>query len=136
MRTWLTSILVVVFAIVAGGADAPLPEPESYNLEVSFMSPWNRDFTMLTTIRVGQPFEMVATNGRARNTVSGTLQPPKDGKYPIDLTVLEFLDDKSNLKSMVKPELELGKAYGLASSGGIIHSFTVILRRHESRISK
>jgi hypothetical protein len=56
-----------------------------FDLEVTLMTASNPDFTMQTTVRVGQPFEMTATNGALTNKVSGTLHSPANGEYPLDL---------------------------------------------------
>jgi hypothetical protein len=128
-------MLATLFAIIAIGAESPAPAPESYDFEVSLLTPSNKDFTMLTTIQVNQPFEMEATNGRVRNKVSGTLQSPKEGKYLIDIMVYEWESEMSQMKNTSKFELELGKASGdrlEISSFVYIRHFT--LRRYESRI--
>lgn len=134
MKTCITCILAAIFSVAVSHADGPRPKPELYDLEVSFLTPYNHDFTVLTTIQVAQPFEMVATNGQVRNTVSGTLQPPKGGKYPIDLMISEWQWEKSNTKGTTRLELELGKGSGYVSAGGVVSMWYVMLRRHESRI--
>jgi|WetSurMetagenome_2_1015567.scaffolds.fasta_scaffold1082305_2 hypothetical protein len=129
MKIWLICILIALFAIVAGGADAPLPKPEPYDLEIKFEPP-RLGFTMLTTIYIGQPFELIAVNGPDRYGVSGTLQPPKEGKHPISLTIFRGNEE---WKSNYWRELELEKAY-IPCSGAIVHCTFITLRKHESPI--
>jgi len=104
-----------------------------FDLEVTLMTASNPDFTMQTTVRVGQPFEMTATNGALTNKVSGTLHSPANGEYPLDLTISEWVSEKSNSRISMTLNLTLGKTW----MGGAVSSFVdlhiVTLRRHESR---
>ena len=67
---------------------------------------------MQTTVCVGQPFELTATNGPMTNKASGTLKAPTDGVYPLELTVSEWESEKSNIRDTTQLKLELGKAWG------------------------
>jgi hypothetical protein len=117
-------------AILSMVAHAAQPDTESFDLEVTLMTPYNHDFTMQTTVRVAQAFELTATNGAITNKVSGTLHAPTNGVYPLDLTVSECASENSNIRDAMKLNLELGKAW----CGGPVSSFLymrhVTIRRH------
>jgi hypothetical protein len=112
---------------------AAQPDTESFDLEVTLMTPINPDFTMQTTVRIGQPFEITATNGGISNRVSGTLQTPTNGVYPLDLTVSEWASETQNIHDPMKLELKLGKSWAGGPLVGLIYIRWVTLRKHESR---
>jgi hypothetical protein len=106
--------------------------PESFDLEVALSSPYNRDFTMLTTIHIEKPFHLIATNGAITNEVSGTLHAPNGGIYPLDVTVSEWASKKDNMRDSWKLKLELGKAWGGGAVSSVVSMREITLRRHES----
>ncbi len=128
---WLVAITCLV-AVSRG--DPSDKRPETFDLEITLVTPHNPDFTILTTISIEQSFEVTATNGLVRNTFSGTLRPPVGDKFTLDLTVSEWESERSNIKDTMSLDLELGKPW----SGGPIESFVflriVMLRRHDSRL--
>jgi hypothetical protein len=128
MRIWLTCILTALFVIAADGADSLPPESEQYDLEIIFAD----SFIILIVISVGRPFELIATHVQAHYAVSGLLQPPKEGKYPIELTIYDKYEDAYSLQLITKPELELGKPLGVCSTGGVTQCWSFTLRKHES----
>ena len=92
---------------------------DSYTLTVELNTPFNKNFIMKTFVVPGKPFELTELNGGTRNTISGVLQSPVDGKYRIDLTVSEWVSEKSNIKDTTELNLELDRAW----SGGPVSSF-------------
>ena len=110
------------------------PNAESFDLEITLITPYNHDFTMLTTVRIGQPFELTATNGAITNKASGTLHPPAGGAYPLDLTVSERASEKSNASATMKLDLELGKASNADTVSSVVFMRQVTLRKHEPHL--
>jgi len=121
-------------AMLHSVAFAAQPDTESFDLEITLFTHLNHDFRMQTTVRIGQPFELIATNGQITNKVSGILQIPTNGIYPLALTVSEWESEKSNTHDTTKATLELGKTW--TGAAGPISSFLdmryVVLRKHES----
>jgi hypothetical protein len=131
MRVRQFFLLAVLLPVVAYGAQ---PDVESFDLEIALITPYNHDFTMLTTVRTGQPFELTATNGAITNRVSGTLHAPVSGAYPLDLTISEWASEKSNIRDTTKLNLELGKSYGFGPVSSFLYLRQVTLRRHEPHL--
>jgi hypothetical protein len=131
MRDRRFFLLAVMLSVMACGAP---PDAESFDLEITLNTPFNHDFTMLTTVRIGQPFELTATNGAVTNRVSGTLRAPASGAYPLDLTVSEWASEKSNLRDTTKLTLELGKTSGFGPVSSFLYVRQVTLRRHEPHL--
>ena len=121
--------LAVMLSVVACCAQ---PVAESFDLEITLITPWNRDFTMLATVRIGQPFELTATNGAMTNRASGTLHAAVNGAYPLDLTVSERASEASKIIDSGTLNLELGKTSGFGPVSSFVHAHQVTLRRHES----
>lgn len=133
--------IILCFALVLSGgllgcstitSQPQSPNPESFDLEVALSSPYNRDFTMLTTIRIEEPFHLIATNGAITNEVSGTLHAPHGEIYPLDVTVSEWASEKDNVRDSWKPSLELEKAWGGGTVSSVVYMREITLRRHES----
>jgi len=110
--------LTLVVCILVGCGHSPVTS-DAYKLTVKLNTIYNLDFVIETPVTVGQPFELTKLNGEIKNTISGVLGPPVEGKFPLDLTVLEWASERSNSKITSKPHLELDKAY----SGGMVSSF-------------
>ena len=128
MRGHHLCLLIALLSFSAYGAP---PEAESFDLSVTLATPYNHDFTMLTTVRVGQPFELTATNGAITNKASGTLQAPVEGVYPLDLTVSEWKSETSNIRDTTQLKLELGKRWAGGPVSSFVYTRIVVLRRHE-----
>jgi len=122
-------LLVVMLAIATHAAQ---PDTESFDLEVTLMTPINHDFTMQTTVRIGQPFEIITTNGGISNKVSGTLQAPTNEVYSLALTVSEWASETMHIRDPMKLELKLGKSWAGGPVMGLIYLRWVTLRKHES----
>lgn len=95
---------------------------DSYTLTVELNTPFNKNFIMKTPVVPGKHFELTRLNGEVRNTISGMLKPPVDGKYRIDLTVSEWVSEKSNIIDTTELNLELDKPW----SGGPVSSSTYL----------
>jgi hypothetical protein len=126
--------MVCLAVLLSFGGRGQQQAAEPFDLEVTLITASNPDFTMQTTVRAGQAFEMTATNGAVTNKVSGTLHPPANGEYPLDLTVSEWASESAKSNYSLTLNLTLGKTWG----GGMVSSFAdmyyVTLRRHESRL--
>jgi len=119
MKQIIISFLAVIVAgVLAGCAHAP-SSGELYTLTVELNTPYNQKFKMETVIALNEPFELTKPNGEIKNTISGVLRKPVDGKFPLELTVSEWKSERSNLKDTTELNLELGKAW----SGGPVSSF-------------
>lgn len=102
-----------------GGAQSS-NNSDSYTLTVELNTPFNKNFIIKTPVVPGTHFELTRLNGKVRNTISGVLKPPVDGKYRIDLTVSEWASEESNIKDTTELNLEPDKPW----SGGPVSSST------------
>ena len=119
MKRILSIICIATAAgIIMGCATTP-ESRDVYTLTVELNTPFNKKFTMATVVTPNEPFELTKLNGDIKNTISGILRPPLDGKFPIDLTVSEWKSEKSNIKGTTELNLELDKPW----SGGPVPSF-------------
>ena len=111
--------IIILFwvALLAGCAQSPTSS-DLYTLTVELNNPYNRKFKMETVVVRNEPFELTKLNGRIKNTLSGVLRDPEDGKFPLELTVSEWESDKSNSRWTIELNLELGEEW----SGGIVQS--------------
>ena len=118
MKRMLSIICIAALAgIIVGCATTP-SSSDVYQLTVEMNTPYNKQFTIATDITPNEPFELTKRNGDIRNTISGVLRPPVDGKFPLDVTVSEWASEKSNIKGTTELKLDLDTPW----SGGLIAS--------------
>src|SRR4030095_6796983 len=92
------------------------PNEEHFMLSVRLQDILNHDFVIRKRIELGKPFRAEKTNGRVKNTISGSLRAKADGKYRLRLTISEWVSEKANMRDGWELGLELNKAW----SGGPI----------------
>jgi hypothetical protein len=115
-------ILITVAAGLLAGCAHSSTSSDQYTLTVKLNTPYNQEFTIVTPVVLDRPFEVTRLNGEIKNTISGVLNQPIDSKYPINLTVLEWKSEKSNIKGTTELNLELDKPW----SGGPVSSFVYL----------
>jgi hypothetical protein len=73
-------LILCALVLAACATDARAPANHKlYDLDISFATPVNGDFSMLTTVEPERRFEVSATNGEVRNKASGILHVHKSG---------------------------------------------------------
>jgi hypothetical protein len=97
---------VVILALSGIGQNAA----SSFSLSVKLDSRYNRDLTVCTTVRAGEPFKVMWSHENVRSSISGVLQEQAEGRYPLRLTVDQHLSDiKSGSEVTHGYKLETGK---------------------------
>jgi len=125
-------LIQVALAGTKDSSSVPIPERhEKYDLEITLATALNRDVSLETTIQVGVPFKATATNGAIMNTISGTLQSPADGKFPLKLMISEWKSSTENDTETSEYHLELNKPSEIGVEGGIASLYIVVLRPHQ-----
>lgn len=112
-------ILACLSAVIVAGCATMSAPADSYLLKIRLQSPFNEDFSIETAVEIGKPFEVTRMNGKARNTVAGVLGHPLNGKFPLELTVSEWMSATDNITGTGRIDLELDKPSG----GGVVSSF-------------
>jgi len=120
-------LLLTPISLFARGAS----DKEHFMLRVRLQDPFNRDLEIRKRVELGKPFRVKKTNGRVRNTISGTLLPGSNGKYKMSLTIAEWESKKSNMRDGWDLELELNKAWGGGPIASFVYMRTVTLSRED-----
>ena len=81
--------------------------------------PFNHDFEIRIPVHLGKHFRTTATNGPVTNEISGVVRPSIEGKYALNLTVLEWQSVTDNVRDTNNFQLELDKP----QTAGLISSF-------------
>jgi len=123
---------VVILAMCGIGQNTA----SSFSLSVKLNSRYNRDLTVCTTVRAGQPFKVTWSHENVRSSISGTLQELAEGRYPLMLTVDQHLSDiKSGSEVTHGYKLELGKwhndNYVMSSAFNDFEDVGILLRNGE-----
>lgn len=105
MRKKIVVVLIAFISLCTIGADtAP-----SFSLSVRLDSRYNRDLTVCTTVRPGEPFNVTWSHGNVRSSITGVLREPAGQRYPLMLTVDQHLTDSKTGNSTTQGyKLELG----------------------------
>ena len=97
---------VLLLGLYGVGQDTASP----MSLTVKLDSRYNRDLTVCTSVRPGQPFKLTWSHENVRSSVSGLLQERAADRYPLMLTVDQHLSDiKSGSEVTHGYKLEPGK---------------------------
>ena len=113
---------------IAGCATQPKP-PMHYMLTVKLQDIYNRSVVMRAPVLIGRPFELTGQNGDVRNTLTGVLKPPVSGKFPLELTVSEWISEQSNERDTTRLELELDKPWSGGPAASFIYLRTVTVSK-------
>jgi hypothetical protein len=127
--------LAIVFLGAFTGSTAGTNQDMFY-LSVRLQDPYNSDLETRIPIKVDKPFQITTDNGEIKNTISGRLHAPSGTKYPLTLTVSEWISEKSNMSDSWELQLEIDKPW----SGGVLASFvygrTVVLSKKKESATK
>lgn len=109
----------------------PLMASHKYDfvLNVKLQDAYNPNFEIQTEVRINKPFRIVTSNGAVKNTISGVLHSPQDGRYPLTLNIAEWISATQNGKETVKLNLELDKPWSGAAIQSTVFRRTVMLNR-------
>ena len=132
MRIALSVVLSVVALFLEcyalGQPMTPLGT-NSYDLEVTVSRPGSRELSMLITIGTEEPFKLSATTGRQQTEIAGVVHL-EQGKFLLDFR----LSGPGGTSAANGYPLELGKAVGWKSYGGVVYRRVIFkLQKHEAR---
>jgi hypothetical protein len=103
-------IIVVLIALIISLCAIAADSPPSFSVSVRLDSRYNRDLTVCTTVRPGEPFKVTWSHGNVRSSITGVLREPEGEHYPLTLTVDQHLSDsKAGNSTMQGYKLELGR---------------------------
>ena len=84
---------------------------ETYALTVRLRSRYNRDYTLCAPVAINQPFSETSFNGDVQNSIHGTLGPPVDGRFPLELSITERKSDDSKITEKGSFALKLNEPH-------------------------
>lgn len=104
-------------------------ENGKFVLRVHLSDPFNpnRDFRL--PVQLNQPFLLRRMDGNVKNTISGKLNPCRGGKYPLRLSISEWVSEKHNVSGTTDHLLQPGKADGSGFISSVVYSRIVTLER-------
>jgi hypothetical protein len=104
-KAFVVWFFFLIFSLCGNGANTV----SSFALSVKLDSRYNRDLTVCTTVRVGEPFNLTWSQGNVRSSITGLLREPEGESYPVTLTVDQHLtDSKTGNSAMEGYKLKLG----------------------------
>ena len=127
----LAILLVLASAGVVSGQSlsrAEVAGGEVYYLSVIINDLYSPDLRVLLPVRIGRPFKVTVENG-VRTEISGTVLAPLDDKYPLDLSVAEWVSKEDNLKDTTSLRLELDRSIGFGPVSSFVYRRTVTLSK-------
>ena len=68
-------------------------------------------------------------DGNLKNIISGELHPCSSGKYPLHLSISEWVSEKQNVSGTTDYLLQLGKADGSGFISSVVYGRIVTLER-------
>ncbi len=118
---------IVVLSLMMTVFTSPMPNradaaKNTLILSVTLDDIFNHHFQVMMPIAINQSFKVVAANGSVTNTISGTVGPAVQGKYPLPLYVSEEANNGGSMSGTTGYNLELGKEV----SGGPVSSFVFL----------
>ena len=112
--------LVFLFALsLTSVATVNKADQEAFYLSVNLNDPYNADLLVRTSISIGAPFRVTVENGDLKTTISGTVGAPVDDKYPLRISVTEWVSANNNISDTnnnLRLELDKPIGYGPVSS--------------------
>ena len=79
---------------------------DTFSLSVTIESRHISHFEACIPVRIDEPFKVVWGNDKVKDSFSGVLQAPKEGRYPITLNISE---GGGSCRDMTVPSLTLDK---------------------------
>ena len=102
------AVLLIAFILSLRGSGADTGS--SFSVSVKLDSGYNRDLTVCTTVRIGEPFKVTWLHGNVSSSIAGMLREPEGERYPLTLSVNQHLtDSKTGNSTMQGYKLELGR---------------------------
>jgi hypothetical protein len=118
MRFYGLAVALLCGTCISAAAPAARPSKE-FDLEIKLKDVYNPDLSVMTLVRLDEPFVVRVRVGKITNIFWGELHPPKDGPpYRLELSICEWESATSNLVGTREYNLKLGEgqAEGFASS--------------------
>jgi HEAT repeats len=142
IATLLVSILlftVLAYAqspAVSAEVSCEPDEDSSFVLHVVLDDIFNPHRDLHLPIKLNRPFRLSRVSGKVKNTISGELRPCADGKYPLHLTISEWVSEKQNVSGTADYFLQPGKSDGSGLIASVVYNRTVTLVRRADPLRK
>ena len=111
-------------------------EDSSFVLHVVLDDIFNPHRDLHLPIKLNMPFRLSRLSGKVKNTISGELRPCADGKYPLHLTISEWVSEKKNVSGTADYLLQLGKSDESGLIASVVYNRTVTLVRRADPLRK
>jgi hypothetical protein len=120
--------LILVACISA--APGARPSAKEFDLEVKLKDLYNPDLSVMTLVRLDEPFVVRVGVGKITNVFWGELHPPKDGTYRLELSICEWESATSNLTGTTEYNLKLGEGQAGGFVSSVVYWREVMVKEH------
>jgi hypothetical protein len=129
-------VCVLALASICGSCvrRAPATQPEQlFDLAITLQDVYNPDLSVVTILRMDEPFFVRITKGTLITTFWGELHGPREEKYPLSLSIREWESPTSNRTDGMRYDLRLGESRSGGSVSSFVYRRTVMLMKHEAQ---
>ena len=120
----------VVCAACISAAPGAQPSAKEFDLEVRLKDLYNPDLSVMTLVRLDEPFVVRVGVGKITNVFWGELHPPRDGTYRLELSICEWASEASNLTGTTEYNLKPGEAQAGGFVSSVVYMREVMLKEH------
>jgi hypothetical protein len=129
MRFYGLAVALICGACISAAAPGARQSKE-FDLEIKLKDPYNPELSVMTLVRLDEPFVVRVGVGKVTNVFWGELHPPKDGVYRLELSICEWESATSNLTGTTAYDLKLGEGQAGGFVSGFVYSREVVVREH------
>src|SRR3954468_9702973 len=112
-------LAVALICVTCMSAAPGARQSTEFDLEIKLKDLYNADLSVMTLVRLDEPFVVRVRVGKITNIFWGELHPPKDGTYRLELSICEWQSAASNLMGTTEYNLKLGEG----QAGGFVSAF-------------